>query len=392
MKYRKLGEERVSALGFGCMRLPVIDGDQGKIDENEATRMLHYAIEQGVNYVDTAWGYHRGAGEPFVGRALGGGRRERVYLATKLPHWLAQTHEDFDKYLNEQLGRMQTDHFDFYLVHGVGKKSWEKLNGLDITGFLDRAVADGRIRYAGFSYHDEGANFRPIVDGYDWTFCQIQYNYMDEKSQAGTEGLEYAASKGLGVVVMEPLRGGRLTKKVPESVKNLLAESGIKRTQAELALRWVWNHAEVSCVLSGMSAMDQVVENCRIADEAVPNSLTAGELEIIEKIRQLYLERTEIPCTDCGYCKPCPEGVEIPEIFEIYNDLRIYGDENLAHIFYTVFMKPENRADKCVECGQCEEACPQGIGIMEELKKAHEALSGKVRRTAVTETAGDVAE
>jgi predicted aldo/keto reductase-like oxidoreductase len=377
MKYRKLGSEKVSALGFGCMRLPVIDNDQGKINEPEATRIIHYAIEHGVNYVDTAWGYHRGESEPFVGRALQGGWRDKVQLATKLPQWLVKTHEDCDKYLNEQLKKMQTDHFDFYLVHALGKGSWEKLAGLDVGKFLDRAIRDGRIGFAGFSYHDEAAHFAPIVDAYPWTFCQIQYNYMDEESQAGTAGLKYAASKGLNVIAMEPLRGGKLAQRIPLSIRRLLEESEIDRTMPELALKWVWNHPEVSCVLSGMTEMEQVVENVRVADDSLPNSVTPQELEVIETIKRLYIERTEVPCTKCGYCMPCPNGVDIPEVLRIYNDLHIYSDEGSARMFYNMFMKPEARADKCIECGECEGKCPQGIKIIETLKKAHASLGAK---------------
>jgi uncharacterized protein len=376
MKYRKLGNETVSSLGFGCMRLPVIDKDMKKIDEPEATSMLRYAITQGVNYVDTAWGYHGGESEPFVGRALEDGWRDKVFLATKLPQWSVKTSEDCDKFLNEQLKKLKTDHIDFYLMHALGKKSWEKLVSLDITGFMDRAIKDGTIRYAGFSFHDEGSAFNPIVDGYNWTFCQIQYNYMDTEEQAGTSGLIYAKSNGLDVVVMEPLRGGRLTKKVPETIQEMLSQSGINWTPAEIGLKWVWNHPEVSCVLSGMNTMEQVVENCRLADDALPNSLKENELEIIGKMKALYIERTEVACTGCGYCLPCPSGVDIPEIFRIYNDLHIYQDDTAARMFYSMFMKPEHRADKCEECGKCEEKCPQGISIREMLKKAHGELSG----------------
>jgi predicted aldo/keto reductase-like oxidoreductase len=375
MKYRRLGNKDVSALGFGCMRLPVIDGDMSKINEPLATEMLHYAIEHGVNYVDTAWPYHQHQSEPFVGRALQNGWREKVYLATKLPVWSVEKLEDCDKYLNEQLGKLQTDHIDFYLLHGLDGERWPKLLGIDIFRFVEKAIADGRIGCIGFSFHDNLDQFKPIIDAYDWTFCQIMYNYMDIEFQAGTEGLLYAKSKGVDVIVMEPLRGGKLTKQIPESIQQLLDESGIDHTPAELALRWVWNHPEVSCVLSGMSTMEQVVENCRIASEAEPNSMQAIEHDIIRKIRDLYLERTTIPCTDCRYCLPCPEGVNIPQIFNIYNDMHIYGDEKWAKGFYRMFVKAENKADMCVECGQCEEQCPQEIEIISELKKAHEALS-----------------
>jgi uncharacterized protein len=377
MKYRVLGNEKVSALGFGCMRLPVIDGDSGKINEPETTRMIHYAIDRGVNYVDTAWGYHNGQSEPATGRALSGGWREKVFLATKLPQWLVKTHEDCDKYLNEQLVRLQTDHIDFYLVHALGKGSWEKMKSLDVGKFLDRAIADGRIRYAGFSFHDDGENFAPIVDGYNWTFCQIQYNYMDEENQQGTKGFKYAVSKGLHIIVMEPLRGGKLAQRIPENIQKLLDESGLNYTTAELALRWVWNIPETATVLSGMSAMEQVVENCQIADRALPNTMTPKELDLVEKVKELYQARVEVACTNCQYCLPCPGGVDIPAVFKMYNDLKIYGDERAARFSYGMFMKDENKADKCTECAECEAKCPQGLEIRDLLKQSHTALTGK---------------
>ena len=377
MKYRKIGDCKVSALGFGCMRLPVIDNNMTQIDEPEATRMLHYAIEQGVNYIDTAVPYHGGNSEPFVGNALKGGWRDRVRLATKLPSWAVQTTEDFDKHLNEQLGKLQTDCIEFYLLHSLKSDWWEKLKKLGALEFLGRAIEDGRIKYAGFSFHDELSTFKEIVDSYDWDFCQIQYNYMDENHQAGTEGLNYAVEKGIDVIVMEPLRGGKLTKKIPDSIQALMDQNNISKTQAELALRWVWNRPDVSIVLSGMSTMDQVVENCRVANESEPNSLTADELVIIEKIRDLYLERTQVPCTECNYCLPCPEGVDITGIFRLYNDLHIYQDEQWAQASYGMFMPEGEKASNCNECGQCEEACPQDIAVIEKLKECHAKLCGE---------------
>ena len=376
MKFRKLAGENVSVLGFGCMRLPVIGNDQAKIDESEATRMLHRAIDMGVNYVDTAWPYHNGASEPLTGKALQDGYREKVYIATKLPTWMAKTRKDCDKFLNEQLKKLQTDCIDFYLLHSLDEERWPQMRDIGALDFIDKAIADGRIRYAGFSFHDDLEFFKPIVDGYNWSFCQIQYNYMDENIQAGTEGLEYAVEKGLDIIVMEPLRGGKLTKKVPENIQEHLDKSGIKYSQAELALRWVWNRPDVSCVLSGMSVMEHVEENCRIAGEVEAGSMTSAEFEIIEKIKELYSERSEIPCTDCRYCIPCPSGVAIPRIFAVYNDLHIYGDENWAKGFYSIFLKPNERADNCTECGECLEKCPQGIEIIVELKKCHEKLKG----------------
>ncbi|MFT8349849.1 aldo/keto reductase [Clostridium saccharoperbutylacetonicum] len=378
MLYRELGRtnEKVSVLGFGCMRMPIINGDTTKIDEENATKMLRHAIDEGVNYVDTAYPYHGtgmgsgGESEPFVGRALKDGYREKVNLATKLPSWLIKTREDMDKYLNEQLERLQTDKIDFYLVHALNKGSWENLKKLGINEFLDSAIKDGRIRYAGFSFHDKLDVFKEIVDYYDWSFCQIQYNYLDEDFQAGTEGLEYAASRGLGVVIMEPLRGGKIVRDLPEEILNTFDKSEIKRSPAEWALRWVWNHPEVSVVLSGMNTMDNVTENIRVANEALPNSLNESELEIMESVKKAFEERIKVNCTACEYCMPCPAGVNIPKNFSCYNEYNVFVTQTTEKELknrYNVIDESE-RADKCVECGKCESHCPQAIKIREELK------------------------
>ena len=378
MLYRTLGKtnEKVSALGFGCMRLPIIDGDTTKIDEEKAIKMIRHAIDEGVNYVDTAYPYHGtgmgsgGESEPFVGRALKDGYREKVNLATKLPSWLIKTREDMDKYLNEQLERLQTKTIDFYLVHALNAATWENLKKLGINEFLDSAIKDGRIRYAGFSFHDKLDVFKGIVDYYDWSFCQIQYNYLDENFQAGNEGLKYAASKGLGVVIMEPLRGGKIVKNLPEVVKNTFDKAEIKRSPAEWALRWVWNHPEVSVVLSGMNIMDNVTENIRVASDATPNSLTKKELETIDNVNKVFKERMKVNCTACEYCMPCPAGVNIPKNFTYYNEYSLFvtpeTDKELKNRYNS--LKPEERADKCVECGKCETHCPQAIKIRDELK------------------------
>jgi len=376
--YRTLGKtnEKVSALGFGCMRLPIIDGDGSKIDDEKAIEMLHHAIDQGVNYIDTAYPYHGtgmgkgGESEPFLSRALKDGYRDKVNIATKLPSWMIKTREDMDKYLNEQLKRLGTDRIDFYLLHALGKDTWENLKNLGVTEFLDSAIKDGRIRYAGFSFHDKLEVFKEIVDYYDWSFCQIQYNYLDEEFQAGTEGLQYAANKGLGVVIMEPLRGGRIVRNLPESVVNTFDNADIKRSPAEWALRWVWNHPEVSVVLSGMNTMDNVVENVRVASEALPNSLTEKEVEIMDNVKKSFKERIKVNCTGCEYCMPCPAGVNIPRNFSCYNEYSIFvtpATEKELKERYNSISEAE-RADKCVECGKCESHCPQAIKIREELK------------------------
>ncbi len=322
MLYRKFPrcKHDLSILGFGCMRLPPA-GDQkfaGKIDEQKAIRIIRAAIDAGVNYIDTAYPYHDGESEPVVKKALGDGYREKVFLATKLPSWLIASREDMDRYLNEQLARLGTDHIDFYLLHGLNGVWWENLCRLGALEFLDSAKADGRIRYPAFSFHDRFSVFKEIADAYEWTFAQIQYNYMDEQNQAGTQGLKYAAKKGLGIVVMEPLRGGLLSGDVP-AIRQYLRDAPARRTPSEWGLRWVWNHKEVTVALSGMSSMEQVTENLACADQGLPDSLSPEELAVIEKMRDTFASRVKIPCTGCRYCMPCKNGVDIPACFMYYN-------------------------------------------------------------------------
>jgi len=376
MQYRTFGklDWKPSALGFGAMRLPTLNDDQKQIDEPLATRMIRYAIDHGVNYVDTAYPYHGGASEPFVGRVLQDGYREKVKLATKLPCWLVKESGDFDRYLDEQLERLQTEHIDFYLLHALGEKQWHIMHDMGVLDWAERALGDGRIRHLGFSFHDTYAVFQEIVDAYDaWTFCQIQYNYMDIDYQAGTRGLKYAADKGLAVVVMEPLRGGQLAQTPPETVARLWAMAAQQRSPADWALQWVWNQPEVSLLLSGMSAMQHVMENVASAERSGVGQLTEAELTLIEGVRAAYQTLSPIPCTDCKYCMPCPNGVNIPGIFEIYNSALMYGHLENARAAYR-WVGKEHQADQCIECGECEEKCPQGISIIEWLKKAHALL------------------
>lgn len=376
MRFRTFGRLswKPSALGFGAMRLPTLGDDSSKIDEALAMRMVRTAIDAGVNYIDTAWPYHHEQSEPFVGRCLRDGYRDRVKLATKMPVWLVERAEDFDTYLNEQLSRLQTERIDFYLLHGLNAKRWERVRDLGVLEWAERAVSGGRIGHLGFSFHDDLSAFRRIVDAYDWTFCQIMYNFMDVGFQAGREGLRYAAGKGLAVVVMEPLRGGSLTRPAPESVAKLWAQSPIKRSQPDWALQWVWNHPEVSLLLSGMSEMAHVEENLASADRSSVGLLTADELALVDQVSAAYRALCPVPCTGCRYCLPCPEGVNIPRIFEIYNDSIMYGDPEGGRTRYNQFMNADNRADRCVACGQCEDVCPQQIKIIDWLKKVHKAL------------------
>lgn len=380
MRFRKFGrlDWKVSALGFGCMRLPTLDGSPSgeKVDEERSMHMIRSAIDQGVNYIDTAYPYHGGNSEVVLGKVLKDGYREKVRLATKSPTWLVQKEEDFDKYLDEQLQRLQTDHVDFYLFHGLSKKRWHDIVlKFNLLKRAEAAVKDGRVRHVGFSFHDEYDSFKEIVDGYDdWTFCQIQYNYMDTENQAGTQGLKYAASKGLAVIVMEPLLGGRLANP-PQPVRKVLESGSKKRQPADLALQWIWSQPEVSVILSGMSTVDQVEQNIASASKSGVNSLGKGDLELIKRVRAKYLERIPIPCTKCGYCMPCPNGVDIPANFELYNNGFIHEDMRTARNTYTRFMNEKERASACVQCKECEEKCPQKIRISELMPDVHASLA-----------------
>jgi len=383
MLYRQAGKtnERVSVLGFGCMRLPVRENKAHLIDEDKAQAMVEYAIHHGVNYFDTAYVYHSdipfqaGMSEVFLGRALKK-QRQTVHVATKLPSWLVGSRADMDRYLDEQLERLQRDHIDFYLVHSLTGELCRKLNPLGLPEFLDAARADGRIKHAGFSFHDDVSLFKSVVDAYDWSFCQIQYNFMDEDFQAGRAGLEYAAGQGLGVIIMEPLRGGGLTSRIPEEVQAVWDKSQVKRTPAEWALRFIWHRPEVSVVLSGMTEPWQLEENVRTAEGGLANSLTAADLALIHEAKAIYQARTRVICTSCGYCMPCPNGVDIPANFLQLNNLSIYRDRHAADFFYFHILRAEQRASHCEECGQCEELCPQHLPIPAMLKEVAREFEG----------------
>jgi predicted aldo/keto reductase-like oxidoreductase len=379
MKYRKFGslDYEVSVLGFGAMRLPIMGKDSSQVDEPEAIKMIRHAIDHGVNYVDTAYVYHEKQGEGVVGKALQNGYRKKVKLATKLPPWLVESPDDFDRLLDEQLEKLQTDHIDFYLLHALNATYWPKLRDWEVLNWAEGAIADGRIQNLGFSFHDEFEVFKDIVDAYDkWTFCQIQYNYMDIEYQAGTQGLQYAGHKGLAVVIMEPLRGGQLTNKIPKSVAELWESATVYRTPADWALQWIWNHPEVSVILSGMSTMQHVIENLDSADRSAAGILSKEELILIDKVREEYRRLVPVACTNCKYCMPCPNGVEIAAIFEYYNDAIIYDNPATPRFLYRNLSK-DKQADSCVECFECEEKCPQGISISEDLKEAHAWLGKK---------------
>jgi predicted aldo/keto reductase-like oxidoreductase len=386
MLYRKMGKcaDEVSILGFGCMRLPLIGEDPTKIDEQLAIPMLRNAIDAGGNYVDTAYPYHSssfevpGESEPFVGRALQDGYRDKVKIATKLPPWLIESRDDMARILDHQLERLQTDCIDYYLLHALNKNFWAIMQQHGALEFLDKVKADGKIKHAGFSYHEGPELFRPIVDAYDWDFCQIQYNYLDENTQAGKAGLEYAAEKGLGVVVMEPLRGGNLAGKLPEEAEAVFAAAATRRSHAEWALRWIWNDPRVSTVLSGMTDDIQAEENLQIAAAGEANSLSEDELARVDQVKQIYRSKQRVPCTKCGYCMPCPDGVKIPDNLSLYNEYHLFDSDNsrfLATALYNMTLAPEAKADQCTECGQCLQHCPQQIAIPDELKRVVETFA-----------------
>ena len=375
MQYRNFTKDniQVSALGFGCMRFPILNDDSSKIDEQKAIEMLRYAIDNGVNYIDTAYTYHQENSEYLVGKALKDGYREKVYLATKLPSWLTDSYEDFNKYLDEQLEKLDTTHIDFYLLHSLNKERWDKIKALDVLKFVREAKESGKIKYIGFSFHDELEIFKEIIDSYDWDFCQVQLNYVDRNYQAGEEGLKYAYEKGISVVIMEPIKGGKLSNSSDE-IKSIWDLNDIKRTPSQWALRWVLNHKEVSVLLSGMTTLDQVKENIKTVSNAPANSLNEKEIELIDKVTNIYNKKVKVPCTSCEYCLPCQKNVSIPDIFELYNNLYVFGTEENSKNIYRSYIEKEKGASLCIECGKCEITCPQNIKIRKHLKDAHEIL------------------
>ena len=375
MQYRpfgKLGFE-VSALGFGAMRLPT-KGNGGEVDAPLAIEMIRHAIDHGVSYVDTAWPYHGGQSERVVGEALRNGYRERVKLATKLPSWEIKSPDDCDRILETQLARLQTGRVDLYLLHCVNRAFWANLQGAGVLDWAERAKADGRIGEVGFSFHDDFDFFREVVDAYDWPMCQIQYNLVGESVQAGTQGLKYAAERGLAVVIMEPLSGGTLANP-PEPVRAVWDSAG-PAEPVDLALRWLWDKPEVAVVLSGMSAPAHVRQNLDIASRSGVGTLTAAERELIARVQAKYRELSPIPCTKCGYCKPCPNGVDIPRNFEVFNAAAVLKgptavlNRNLYHL-----MPASERAAACVQCRECEEKCPQHIAVADTLARVKDEFA-----------------
>jgi len=392
MKYRKMGalDWDVSVLGFGAMRLPMID--QTTVNEEEAIKMIRYAIDNGVNYIDTAYPYHNGESEVIVGKALQDGYREKVHLTTKLPMWEVRKSEDFNKFLQEQIDRLQTKP-DIYLFHALTKDGLKKIKKLSLIDKMEKAREEELFRYIGFSFHDNFEVFKEISDYYSWDCCQIQFNYLDVEYQAGIKGVEYVGSKNIALIIMEPIRGGKLAISEEEldsrpKIKQLLEKAPIKRTMADWALQFVWDRPEVSVVLSGMSSMQQLKENIESANTSASNSLSAEDLRIISELREIFDNYNLVPCTSCRYCRPCPQGVAIPWILRIINELAYWGEQRRDKLlfFYNKLVKTPEEVEKrlseeekvdgaaslCIQCGECLEKCPQQIDIPDMLKKAVE--------------------
>jgi len=382
MKYRKdkYGND-ISVLGFGCMRF---QRKNGSIDLEEAERELLAAIDAGVNYFDTAYIYP--GSEVAVGEILAKNNvRDKIKLATKLPHYMIKSREQMDKIFQEHLDRLQTDHIDYYLMHMLTDvKTWEKLIQMGILDFLEEKKKSGAVRQVGFSYHGNTENFCKLIDVYDWDFCQIQYNYMDEHTQAGRRGLQYAAAKGLPVIIMEPLRGGKLVNNLPEQAQEEFAKHSVAGTPAQWSLRWLWDQPEVTCVLSGMNSMEMVMENIQTASESEVGMLTDEDQAMIARVLRAINAKMKVPCTGCSYCMPCPMGVDIPGAFAAYN--RCYSEGKFAglkeHFMCSAARKTETSARLCVECGKCEKHCPQHIEIRKQLKAASKELEGPIYRIA----------
>ncbi|MBO5364194.1 MAG: aldo/keto reductase [Clostridia bacterium] len=382
MQYRidpKTGN-RLSVLGYGCMRFT----RKGKnIDQEKAEKEMAYAIEQGVNYFDTAYIYP--GNEVAVGKFLAKGYRDKVYLATKLPHYLVKSIEDADRIFEEELKRLQTDHIDYYLMHMLTDvKSWQRLCEMGMVEWIQKRKEAGQIRQLGFSYHGGTPGFLEVLDAYDWDFCQIQFNYMDEYTQGGVPGIRRAAEKGIPVIIMEPLRGGRLAGGLPEGAKKVFKKAKGNRSPVEWGLRWIWNHPEVTTVLSGMNDMSQVEENIRIASDAKAGSLTEEEFAVFEKAKQEINKAIKVGCTGCGYCMPCPQGVDIPVCFRCYNVRFSDGWFNGLREYFmcTTLRAKKTNASLCVGCGKCEKHCPQAIPIRKELENVKATMERLPYRVA----------
>ncbi len=368
--------DELSILGFGCMRFPMKGNN---IDETRSIALIRDAIEKGVNYFDTAYFYHNGKSESLLGDALSGGYRERVKIATKLPPFMVTKLDGAKKILETQLTKLKTNYIDYYLLHMLSDiATFERMVNLGVVEWLERLKKDGTIKNIGFSFHGSKTEFEQLIVAYPWDFCQIQYNYLDENNQATKSGLELAHSMDIPVIVMEPLRGGKLVSNLPEQVIDEFKTYDEKRSPAEWALRWIWNHPEVTLILSGMSDEEQLGENVKTASDARACSLSAEETQVFDRVKSILHEKTKVPCTGCGYCMPCPFGVNIPGCFSVYNDKYLLNEKNRFKYMQTlgITSKKSAFASLCTECGKCEKHCPQNIQIRKELKIVKKEYEG----------------
>lgn len=372
MKYRTFNKtgKSVSLLGFGTMRLPIVGEKYDEIDEEKSISMIRAAIDKGVNYVDTAYMYHEGNSEVVVGKALKDGYREKVLLADKMPVWLAKSAEELETLFAEQLRRLDVECIDMYLIHNITGPIWQRAQEFGTIEFLEKKKAEGKIKHIGFSFHDEFELFCEVIDAYAWDFCQIQLNYMDIHLQAGLKGLKYAGAKNIPVIIMEPLKGGKLTDILPPSIEAFWKQTPIQRTPAEWALRWVADFPEVLTVLSGMSTPEQVEENLRVMSEADPGSLTEEEHRIISLVSAEYNKLIPYSCTECKYCMPCAVKIPIPSVIGMYNAYHLYEGNEKVKGDFAMWIPPKRRPSTCTACGLCVEKCPQHLPIPEIMKKA----------------------
>ena len=386
MNYRifpKIPDCQISVLGFGLMRLPLLPNSD-EIDKEKTRNLVKLAVSQGVNYFDTAYPYHQGKSEIVFGEIVKEENlRDKIYIADKFPIWEANKEEDFYRILDEQLNKLQTDHIDFYLLHAMDAERWEKVKNLNGLKFLENSKANGKIKYIGFSFHDNFDSFKKICDDYSgFDFCQLQFNYIDEDGEKrtqnpGWQGLKYAAQKELGVIVMEPLRGGLLANP-PVGIREIFASADVPRLPAEWALRYVWENQEVITALSGMNDENQILVNCAVASTAFPNSMPNSQLEVVKKAQSWFESKIKVPCTGCKYCVPCPKGVSIPEVFDVYNNASMRGlfeqTDKIHSSDYKNLVNWNKGANLCVNCKACAKHCPQHIDIPSKLQEAHNSL------------------
>lgn len=390
MQYRTIPKtgEKLSVLAFGCMRLPSRMGREfsSLIDAERAKRQIMEAIELGVNYLDTAYPYHMGASESFLGEhILSGSCRGKVNIATKLPCWMVKSRDDMERIFAKQMEKLSVSTIDYYLLHAIDGRTFRRMAELGVLEFMDKLKSAGKIRNSGFSFHGTKDEFAPIVDSYDWDFAQVQFNILDEHFQAGAEGIDYAAAKGMGVMVMEPLKGGSLVGRLPAEVKKIYDNASVKRAPADWALRWVMNRRGVTTVLSGMNEESQVRQNVSVAESAEPNAMTEAEQEVIAAVREAYMQNLAVRCSECGYCQPCPVGINIPAVFKNLNNYALFSKAS-ARVHHAIYAGVRTKdglahwAGSCIGCGRCESLCPQHLPIRENLRKAASLMEGPLEK------------